>query len=462
MLAARRTSVAKPKVQYGCTACGYTAAKWLGRCPDCGEWNTLIEQRKEAKPGRSIRKVGASPGETRPVPITHLASGSAQKRFDSGIGEFDRILGGGLVPGSVSLIGGPPGVGKSTLLMQVALGLAHAGHRVHYASGEESVEQVRDRAVRLGKLSDFLFLQAETDLDRILEGADQVSPAIVIVDSVQTVFSPALGGTPGNVSQVREVAARLTLNAKSTGRAALLVGHVTKDGQLAGPRTLEHVVDTVIYFEGDATPPYRVLRAQKNRFGATGELGLFEMTGAGLIEVAEPSKALLADRPADRPGTVVTSCLEGSRPLLLEVQALVAPGYPGSTRRTALGIDAARLSMLVAVLGKADWVLHDKDVYINVAGGVRITEPAADLAVCASVISSLNGRALGREWLVLGEVGLTGEVRSVTRLDLRLEEARRHGFERVLLPKPPARFRGPKGLDVVGVNSLEDAMRELF
>lgn len=454
--------MAKQKVQYGCTACGYVATKWLGRCPDCGEWNTLVEQREQVEGARSIRRATAGPGEAKPVPITQLGDAGEQARIGSGIGEFDRILGGGLVAGSVSLIGGPPGVGKSTLLMQVALGLAHSGHRVLYASGEESVQQVRDRAKRLGELSDRLFLQAETDLDRILEGTDQIAPSVVIVDSVQTVYSPALGGTPGNISQVRAVAARLTLHAKSTGRCALLVGHVTKDGQLAGPRTLEHVVDTVIYFEGDATPPYRVLRAQKNRFGATGELGLFEMTGAGLIEVAEPSQALLADRPADRPGTAVTACLEGSRPLLLEVQALVAPGYPGATRRTALGIDGARLAMLVAVLGKADWVLHDKDVYLNVAGGVRITEPAADLAVCAAVVSSLAGRALGPEWLVLGEVGLTGEVRSVTRLDLRLEEARRHGFQRVLLPKPPARFRSPKGLQIEGVRSLEEAMRALF
>lgn len=454
--------MAKVKIQYGCTACGYTSAKWLGRCPDCGEWNTLIEQRPKTEGARSIRRDSAGPGETRPVPITHLQDSVSQRRFDSGIGEFDRILGGGLVPASVTLIGGPPGVGKSTLLMQVALGLAKCGHRVLYASGEESVEQVRDRAKRLGSLDDRLYLQAETDLDRILEGADQVKPAIVIVDSVQTVYSPGLGGTPGNISQVREVAARLTLYSKSKGPATLLVGHVTKGGTIAGPRTLEHIVDTVIYFEGDATPPYRVLRAQKNRFGATGELGLFEMTGAGLIEVSEPSEALLADRPADRAGTVVTACMEGSRPLLLEVQALVAPGYPGNTRRNALGVDAQRLAMLVAVLGKADWVLHDKDVYINVAGGVRVSEPGADLAVCTAVISSLTGRALGPEWLVLGEVGLTGEIRSVSRLDARLEEARRHGFTQIVLPTPPKRFKAPKGLNLLGVKSLEDAMRELF
>ena len=313
--------------------------------------------------------------------------------------------------------------------MQAALGIAQAGRRVLYVSGEESVAQVRSRSLRLGKAEDLLFLQAETDLLRALKGAEQIEPDVLIVDSVQTTFVPELGGTPGGVSQVREVAARLVLYAKATGRSVLLVGHVTKGGQLAGPRTLEHAVDTVIYFEGDANPPFRVLRAEKNRFGATGELALFEMTGEGLQEVSEPSAALIADRPSDRAGTVVTSSLEGSRTLLLEIQALVAPGFPGSTRRTSLGIDGGRLAMLVAVLGKADYALHDKDVFVNVVGGVRIHEPAADLAVAAAITSSLFNRVVGSEWLILGEVGLTGELRSVPRLEQRLQEGARHGQE---------------------------------
>jgi DNA repair protein RadA/Sms len=465
MLLALERCMARPKTWYECAQCGYRSPKWLGRCPDCSEWNAFVEvqPKPESAPERSIRARGRPGVEAgKPVPITQLSDDQVEARLGSGIGEFDRILGGGLVPGSVTLVGGSPGVGKSTLLMQVALGVAAAGRRVLYASGEESVVQVRDRAVRLGEVNDRLFLLAETDLDRILEGADRVEPAILIVDSVQTSYVPALGGTPGNVSQVREVAARLVLHAKSTGRAVLLVGHVTKGGQLAGPRTLEHVVDTVIYFEGDANPPYRVLRGEKNRFGATGELGLFEMTGKGLLEVPEPSKALLQDRPSDRPGTAVTCCLEGSRTLLLEVQGLVAPGFPGSTRRTALGVDGGRLAMLVAVLGKADFVLYDKDVFVNVAGGVRITEPAADLAVSAAVVSSLLGQPIGSDWLVIGEVGLTGELRSVPRLDQRLAEGLRHGFTSALIPKMPEQWSPPDGVRVTPAASLEEAMEVLL
>ncbi len=457
--------MAKPKVHYECTQCGCTSAKWLGRCPDCSEWNTFVEARPaapvDARSARSITPAGEG-NPAGPVAITQLRDADEGARWATGIGEFDRILGGGLVPGSVTLVGGSPGVGKSTLLMQVALALAAEGRRVLYASGEESTAQVRSRAKRLGTPSDLLFLQAETDLTRILEGSDATTPQVLIVDSVQTTFAPDLGGTPGNVSQVREVAARLVLYAKATGRAVLLVGHVTKGGQLAGPKTLEHVVDTVIYFEGDANPPYRVLRGVKNRFGATGELGLFEMTGDGLMEIREPSRALLEDRPADRPGTVVTSASEGSRTLLLEVQALVAPGFPGSTRRTALGVDGGRLAMLVAVLGKADYVLHDKDVFVNVVGGVRVTETAADLAVAAAVTSSLLEKPVNSSWLVLGEVGLTGELRSVPRLEQRLTEAVRHGFTRALVPRVPDRWNAPSGIDLVCAASLEDAMAELF
>jgi DNA repair protein RadA/Sms len=457
--------MAKPRVHYECTQCAYRTAKWLGRCPDCSEWNTFIEVREEPEPDkRSPRSIRPSFGGRtgKPIPITQLPDDEVSKRWETGIGEFDRILGGGLVPGSVTLVGGPPGVGKSTLLLQVAMALSTQGRRVLYTSGEESTSQIRDRALRLGTPDDRLLLQAETDLTRILEASDQVQPQVLIVDSVQTTFARELGGTPGNVSQVREVAARLVLYAKATGRAVLLVGHVIKGGQLAGPKTLEHVVDTVIYFEGDANPPYRVLRGIKNRFGATGELGLFEMTGEGLKEVPEPSAALLQDRPTERPGTVVTSCLEGTRTLLLEVQALVAPGFPGSTRRTALGIDGGRLAMLVAVLGKADFVLHDKDVFVNVVGGVRVTETSADLAVAAALVSSLFERPIAPGWVVLGEVGLTGELRSVPRLDQRLTEALRHGFTHALIPRVPDRWKAPDGIECSPAGSLEEAMAVLF
>ena len=460
--------MARPRVSFECTACGHRSVKWMGKCPECAAWNTLLEvtERRESTGKAGARASGAgvsADAGASAVSITQLVEdGTADQRLGSGVGEFDRILGGGLVPGSVTLIGGEPGVGKSTLLLQVAAGLAARGHRVLYASGEESVAQVRDRAVRLGGLNDQLFLQSETDLDRVLDGIKRTEPTVVVLDSVQTAFVPDVGSTPGSVSQVREVAARLVLHAKSTGRAVLLVGHVTKQGELAGPRTLEHIVDAVIYFEGSANPPFRVLRGQKNRFGSTGEIGLFEMTSEGLKEVKEPSAALLEDRPADRPGTVVTACMEGSRCLLLEVQALVAPGFPGSVRRTALGVDPGRLAMLVAVLSKADHPLHDKEVYLNVVGGVRITETAADLAVAAAVVSSLLSRAPGADWIVVGEIGLTGEVRSVPRLDQRLAEAARHGFKRALIPKIPRGMEAPAGIELVEARTLEEAMGALF
>ena len=461
--------MAKARIEYECTSCGSRSPKWLGKCPDCAQWNSFVESRppSESAGAAGARAAGAwipeqPAGEQHPIAITQLPSDGEAPRMRTSIGEFDRILGGGLVPGSVTLIGGEPGVGKSTLLLQVASGLASSGHRVLYASGEESVSQVRDRAVRLGNLDDRLYLQAETQLDRVLEGTRNVDPSVLIIDSVQTAFVADVGSTPGSVGQVREVAARLVLHAKSTGRAVLLVGHVTKTGDLAGPRTLEHIVDAVIYFEGSASPPFRVLRGQKNRFGSTGEIGLFEMTGTGLREVAEPSAALLADRPSGRAGTVVTASMEGTRCLLLEVQALVAPGFPGSPRRTALGIDPARLAMLVAVLSKAEYALHDKEVYLNVVGGVRIAEPAADLAVATAIVSSLLRRAPGPDWVVFGEIGLTGEVRSVPRLDARLSEAARHGFRKALMPAVPRGIVVPDGIERVEARTVEEALDVLF
>ncbi len=437
----------------------------MGRCPDCKEWNTLVEAMPPpADPtAGSIRARGErSLTEAAPVPITEVGNAVEDARVVTGIEEFDRILGGGLVRGSITLVGGEPGVGKSTLLLQAAMSVASAGNAVLYASGEESKAQVSERARRLGVPSDQLFIQAETDLGRILAASDKLDPQVVVLDSVQTVFVAELGGTIGNVSQVREVTSRLVQHAKSTGRVVLVVGHVTKGGQLAGPRTLEHLVDTVIYFEGGSHPPYRVLRSEKNRFGATGELGLFEMAESGLKSVSEPSGVLLRDRAEGRPGTVVTASMEGSRPLLIEVQSLVAPGFPGSVRRSALGVDAGRLAMLVAVLAKADYVLHDQDIFVNVVGGLRITETAADLAVAAAVVSSLMGKAIGSDWLVLGEVGLTGEVRQVARLGRRLEEARRHGFCRALLPRLPEAHPIPDGLTCFEAGSLEQAMQLLF
>ena len=456
----------KRKTRFECGACGHQSPKWLGRCPECKDWNSLVEclpvEEDTGKGNIRARSVGAGRAAGRAVAITAVSETASTGRLLTGIDEFDRILGGGLVAGSISLIGGEPGVGKSTLLLQVAMALAASGRKVLYASGEESTEQVSARALRLGSLDDHLFVQAETDLARVLASSDTLAPDVLVLDSVQTVFVSELGGTIGNVAQVREVTSRLVQHAKSTGRIVLLVGHVTKGGQLAGPRTLEHLVDTVIYFEGGSHPPYRVLRGEKNRFGATGELGLFEMTSSGLRGVSEPSAVLLQDRAEGRPGTVVTAAIEGSRALLIEVQALVAPGFPGSVRRSSLGVDSGRLAMLVAVLAKAEYVLHDQDIFVNVVGGLRISETGVDLAVAAAIVSSLLGKPIDTDWLVLGEVGLTGEVRQVARLDRRLDEARRHGFRRALVPRLPAADLVPEGLECIETSSLEQAMQLLF
>ena len=453
----------KRRTIFECSECGARSPKWLGRCADCGQWNTLVEHSEapEAPQERSIRARGAR-GPARALPISAVLDGAGAGRLETGISELDRILGGGLARGGVTLVGGDPGVGKSTLLLQAAGALAAQGIKVLYCSAEESADQVQARARRLGELQDQLFLLVETSLDTILHVAAQEEPQVMIIDSVQTVYLPQLSSTPGTVSQVREVAARVVLHAKSTGQAAMLVGHVTKGGQIAGPRTLEHIVDTVVYFEGDSKPPFRILRVVKNRFGATGELGLFEMGPQGLREVREPSQALLRDRPQGRPGTVVTACVEGSRSLLLEVQALVSPGIPGAARRNAVGVDSARLAMLLAVLGKVGFALQDQEVFVNVAGGVKITETAADLAVAAAVVGSLLERPIEPSWLLLGEIGLTGEVRSLGRIEQRLVEGARHGFERALVPRLPESMERPQGIDAVEVTTVDEALGVLF
>lgn len=401
-----------------------------------------------------------TPGK--PISITELPEPSVEGRLTTRSGELDRVLGGGIVPGSIILLGGEPGVGKSTLLLQMATALARSGRRVLYASGEESLHQIQQRARRLDALEPQVFLLAETNLAAILLGAESVDPAVLIVDSVQTTTAPELASAAGSVSQVREVCARLVEHGKRHGRAVVLVGHVTKDGQIAGPRALEHLVDTVIYFESDAQPPLRVLRAEKNRFGASGELAMFEMAGDGLREVAEPSAVLLRDRPTDRPGTVVTAVMEGTRAMLVEVQALVSPGFPGSLRRTTVGFDHQRLAMLAAVLARAEVPVHDKDLFVNVAGGLRVDEPAADLAVAVAIQSSMRRRAVPAGLIVLGEVGLTGEVRPAPRLDQRLAEAARHGFHRAVVPRSARPVDAPKGMETLMVRTVEDALDAAF
>jgi DNA repair protein RadA/Sms len=451
-----------PKSIYSCNECGSQSQKWLGRCPDCNAWNSFVEE-------KVTREVVAG---ARAVPA--LGGGSARKyadveavvadRLGTGIGEFDRVLGGGIVPGSLVLLGGEPGIGKSTLLLQAAANFATSYGPVLYCSGEESEYQIKMRGDRLGIDSAPLYLLAETCVERILEEADRLKPSMLIVDSIQTVFSLKMASAPGSVGQVRQAATDLLFTAKGKNLPTIVVGHITKDGSLAGPKVLEHVVDTVLYFEGERHHAHRVVRAVKNRFGAVSELGVFEMTGAGLRAVPNPSQLFLAERPKNAPGSSVMCSIEGSRPILVEVQALVSASSFGNARRTSSGLDHNRLSLLLAVLDKrAGLNFATDDVFVNVAGGMSITEPAADLAVVAAVASSLRNRPIHGDAVVFGEVGLAGEVRATTQASLRVREAAQLGFKRCIVPDgnvTPADT--PAGIDVVGVRTVGEALDALM
>jgi DNA repair protein RadA/Sms len=449
-----------PKSVYACTDCGSQSQKWLGRCPDCGAWNSFVEE----KVGREIARPSA------PV----LGGGSARAyadveavvadRLSTGIGEFDRVLGGGIVPGSLVLLGGEPGIGKSTLLLQAAAHFARTCGPVLYCSGEESEHQIKMRGDRLGVGAAPLYLLAETCVERLLEEAARLKPALLIVDSIQTVFSLKMASAPGSVGQVRQAATDLLFTAKGQNLPTILVGHVTKDGSLAGPKVLEHVVDTVLYFEGERHHAHRVVRAVKNRFGAISELGVFEMTSTGLRAVPNPSQLFLAERPKNVPGSSVMCSIEGSRPILVEVQALVSSAAYGNARRTASGMDQNRLSLLLAVLDKrAGLNFSTDDVFVNVAGGMTITEPAADLAVVAAVASSLRNRPIHGDAVVFGEVGLAGEVRATTQADLRVREAAQLGFHRCIVPDGNvAPTDAPRGIEIVGVRTVGEALDALM
>lgn len=426
----------------------------MGRCPECGAWNALVEE--AVAPG-GPRAAAPRPGGSRARPLTEVALGDGgEVRLRVGIGELDRVLGGGLVTGSLTLLGGDPGVGKSTLLLLAMHAFARKGIRVLYVSGEESARQVRLRADRLGVGSDELYLLSDTRLEAAVAAVDEVKPRVLVLDSVQTLHAEGLDGVPGTVGQVREVAAQAMKLAKGRDLATFLVGHVTKEGHLAGPRTLEHLVDTVLYVEGDGSSALRVLRATKNRFGSTGEIGMFEMREEGLVEVPDASARLLAERAVDAPGTVVTCTLEGARPLLVEVQALVGRPVPGTPGRTAVGIDRGRLSMVLAVLAKTGLDLGDRDVFVSVAGGVRVTEPAADLALALALASSATGRPFPADQLAFGEIGLVGEVRGVPSPLLRRREAERHGFRAALAPPSATRDGGP--LRPLPVRTVREAL----
>ena len=449
-----------PRTLFVCQTCGAQAQKWLGRCPDCDGWNSMVEE--------EIRPVSTPASHTRYDLGTRTATAqlfadvdmTEMERLKSGFEEFDRVLGGGIVPGSMVLLGGEPGIGKSTLLLQAAGQIARAIGPVLYASGEESEHQIKARGERLGVGDAPIYLLAETCLERILDEVDRVKPSLLIVDSIQTVFSLKLQSAPGSIGQVREAATHLLFNAKGRDLPTFLVGHVTKDGSLAGPKALEHIVDTVLYFEGERHHSHRVVRAVKNRFGAISELGLFEMTGEGLLPVPNPSRLFLSERAVSVPGSVVLCSIEGSRPILLEVQALVSSGNYGSVRRMASGIDQGRLSLLLAVLEKrAGLSVAADDVFVNIAGGLTVNEPAADLGVLAAVASSVRNRPVRSGTAVFGEVGLAGEVRGTTQAALRIKEAAQLGFTRCVMPASnDASSMTRAGCEAIGVRTVEEAL----
>jgi DNA repair protein RadA/Sms len=457
-----------PKVVFVCQECGSQAPKWVGKCNDCGAWNSLVEERPTftdaALAGKAENRyaqfgAGAAAKLYEEVELTNAV------RLSTGIGEFDRVLGGGVVPGSLVLLGGEPGIGKSTLLLQAAAHFAREVGPVLYASGEESEHQIKSRGDRLGVGAAPLYLMSETCIERILEEIARLKPSLVIIDSVQTVFSLKFQSAPGSIGQVREAATQFLFAAKGQNIPTVLVGHVTKDGSLAGPKVLEHVVDTVLYFEGERHHSHRVVRAVKNRFGAVSELGVFEMTGTGLKPVPNPSKLFLSERASGTPGSAVLCCVEGSRPILVEVQALVSTSTYGNARRMAIGIDQNRLSLLLAVLEKrAGLSLAGDDVYVNIAGGMTVEEPAADLSVVAAVASSVRNRGLAPSTAVFGEVGLSGEIRGIPQSALRVREALQMGFTRIILPVAnldPA-DAALAGIELVGVKTVGEALDQLI
>jgi len=454
--------MAKTKTHFVCQSCGYQMPKWLGRCPGCQEWNTFVEERiiEEKQPERDLLGLESS---AVPVPLTEI-KGEEKERLTIGMGEFDRVLGGGIVLGSLILVGGDPGIGKSTLLLQAMNQLAASGAKVLYVSGEESLQQTRMRANRLGVASAQLFVVSETSLERILQNIQSLRPSTVVVDSIQTIYSSDLPSTPGSIGQVREASSRLLYLAKHLGIPIFLIGHVTKEGFIAGPKVLEHMVDTVLYIEGDANQAFRILRAVKNRFGPTNEIGVFEMKDSGLVEVANPSEYFLSERVQHASGSVVMPCIEGSRPILIELQALVVPTHFGAPRRTAQGVDGSRISLMAAVMEKRLGLpLLSHDIFVNIAGGMKVEEPGVDLGIIASIASSFRDKLIDPETVVFGEVGLGGEVRGISQPEVRVKESSRLGFKRCLLPKQNQdKMKGIKGIELIGVRTIQEATKILF
>jgi DNA repair protein RadA/Sms len=454
--------VGKTETVFVCQECGHKVGKWLGKCPECGEWNSLVEEKLQLS-----RKTGTRNGfqlrEVTAVAYTEIEP-QDDRRLPSGVTEFDRVLGGGIVAGTLVLIGGDPGIGKSTLLLQVADKLSDSGTLVLYVSGEESERQIKLRGERLGVAAGNLYLLPETNLENIFREIDRLKPGAIIVDSIQTVFSSVLESAPGSVSQVREVAHQFLLLAKNRGIPVFLIGHITKEGSIAGPKALEHIVDTVLYFEGERHHNHRIVRAVKNRYGAANEVGVFEMTGRGLMPVANPSQMFLQERPQNVAGSIVTACMEGTRPLLVEIQALVSGNKYGTGRRMTQGLDQNRVALLIAMLEKrAGLQLSGDDVFVNIAGGLEVDEPAADLGVITAIASSFKNTDVDPHTAVFGEIGLTGEVRGAMQASVRAREAQALGFKKIVMPASNvAGLERLLGVRVVGVKSVDEALEELF
>lgn len=455
--------MAKRKSKFMCNDCGYESPKWMGKCPGCGHWNTMVEEVEVVSKGPKRSFVTSDGPASKATPIVAVET-QEEPRVDTSLGELNRVLGGGIVPGSLVLIGGDPGIGKSTLLLQVSSLLANKDMRTLYISGEESVRQTKLRAERLGVASKELYLYAETNLELINETIEQVEPKFVIIDSIQTVHHPDVTSAPGSVSQVRECTAEMMRIAKTKNIAIFLVGHVTKEGQIAGPRLLEHMVDTVLYFEGERHHTYRILRSQKNRFGSTNEIAIFEMVQAGLKEVLNPSELFLQERSHGAPGSAIVASMEGTRPILVEIQSLVTQSSFNYPKRMATGVDQNRVSLLMAVLEKRmGLLLQSQDAYIKVAGGVKLDEPSIDLAILVSIVSSFKDTGVQPTDVFIGEVGLTGEIRRVSRIEQRVQEAAKLGFKRAIVPASNlGGWDYPEGIRVIGVEAVNEAIQLAF
>lgn len=452
----------KAKTQFECQHCGYISPRYLGKCPQCGSWNSMVEEKIQDTSDRRSRTT-LTGQKMQPTKLADVVP-KKEPRVQTQLGELNRVLGGGVVPGSMVLLGGDPGIGKSTLLLQVSQQLAATGGKVLYVSGEESAEQIKMRAQRLGVVDNEFYLYAETDMHDISRAIENLEPDYVIIDSIQTMTQPDISSVAGSVSQVRETTAELLKIAKTNGIAIFIVGHVTKEGSIAGPRMLEHMVDTVLYFEGEQHQSFRILRAVKNRFGSTNEIGIFEMREGGLEEVANPSQVFLEERLAGATGSAIVVAMEGSRPILVEIQALVTPTMFGNAKRTTTGLDFNRVSLIMAVLEKrAGLLLQNQDAYLKAAGGVKLNEPAIDLAIAVSIASSYKEKGTEATECFIGEIGLTGEIRRVNAIEQRVKEVQKLGFKKVYVPKNNlVNWEPPKGIKVVGLATLDEALKRVF